>query len=231
MQKNERKVRLRNVIVIIAGMALLVSLTAACGSSAGSSNTGTQGSPTSAATSTVPATSTPPPTPTPFVDRHGLAENVPLPGNAIFNVKAVSALFSTGPISLPGVKADCITLPGSQTWVWMVASDAATVQKYYQDNLPAAGWSPAHVHQGCKGENSLVSGCKGASSPILLVEIGSKVTLADAKGNATSTVTAPTGGVVLAISLVPYQQGHTDPTLGIYIPGAADVFCSQDKYP
>lgn len=226
MQKNARTISLR--IVIIAGMVVLVSLTTACWPLPGSSNPGTQASPTSAAigTTTIQPTSTSTPTPTPSVDRHGLPEGVPLPGNAVFNTKTVSALFSVGPINLPKVTAGCITLPGSQTWVWTVASDAATMQKFYQDNLPGAGWSPVHVHQGCQGEYSVLSGCKGASSPILLVEIGSKVTLADAKGNPTSTVTAPAGGVVLAMSLVPYQQGHTDPTLGIYIPGAADVFCS-----
>src|SRR5437588_3838151 len=206
MQTQARQISLRAIITL--GIVLLISLTTACGTS------GPSGSAT-------PTSSAPTPSPTASIDRHGLPDNVPLPNGVTFKSKNVYVPFSTGPVHLSNFSADCISIPTNNTWVWTVPSPSGPTQtqQFYQTNLPAKGWTSTRTHAACKGGNPVISGCQGTNtSQILLVEIGSTITLTDEQGHPTSTIVVLNGGTALAIALVPNEPGKTDPTLGIYIP-------------
>ncbi len=132
----------------------------------------------------------------PLFDRQGLQSNVPLPNGTSFaglkkTYSALDALTNTT------VSADA--------WGWTVSgSDAAAVQKFYQDNLPKNGWTKvklANSDQGRKG----VTACQG-SQVLLITASSTKLEAIDANGHVTDTITAPSGGSALIIELSGSKQ-------------------------
>jgi len=209
--------------VTILVLILLISLVA-CGGSSSSNNSVSS---STAVSHNPPATSV---TPTPSVDRHGLPVDVPLPDGAIFNSQGQSLLFNVGPVHLPQLSIGCYGFPTNQTWVWTTSSPntPAVLQQFYQNHLSTQGWSHLLTSASCNSGNPLVSACGNGNNKqqIVLVQFGATITLVDGSGNSIGSVQAPTGGAAMGISVVTAQSGQTNSTLGVYIPGSADIFCS-----
>lgn len=126
----------------------------------------------------------------PFFDRHGLQSNVPLPSNVTFQLK--KTFTSTDPDTKVTVSADA--------WGWGVGgSNAATVQKFYQDNLSKNGWTKINAFNGDQGQKD-VTACQ--SNQVLIIGTSdSKLEATDDNGKVTDTITAPSGGSALITEL------------------------------
>ncbi len=117
----------------------------------------------------------------PFVDRHGLPSNVPLPSGATFK------LFH-----------DYSDSSGTdKVWYWTVESpnDPATVQTYYQTNLASNGWTNLRL-RGSDGDYE-VTGCQGDQG--IYLAMNGAIDVSDAKGSDPHTIPAPAGGSALEI--------------------------------
>jgi hypothetical protein len=126
----------------------------------------------------------------PLFDRHGLPSNVPLPNNVTFQLK--KTFTSTDPDTKITVSADA--------WGWGVnGSDAATVQKFYQDNLSKNGWTKIHAFDGDQGQKD-VSACL-SNQALIIGASNSKLQATDENGKVTDTITAPSGGSALITEL------------------------------
>lgn len=120
----------------------------------------------------------------PLFDRHGLPGNVPLPDGVTFKLQQTVT-------SQQGEVDD--------EWFWTVDSpnDPATVQKFYQSNLPSNGWT--HVQTLGSSSEHIVIGCQ--SNQIVGALIDTSVPVQDGQGKTTSTITAPSGGSALEIAM------------------------------
>ncbi len=124
-------------------------------------------------------------TSTAIFDRHGLQANVPLPGNIAFQYKHT--------VTQGTVTAD--------EWIWKVSkSEPASLQQFYQNQLPNNGWT--HL-QTIPGDTLGVIGCQGAQ----VLVIGISKHLHDSNNTGTSTIItdAPAGGSSLGIALTSNQ--------------------------
>jgi hypothetical protein len=201
----------------MVGIILLVSLVSACGGSSSTtpSTPSAQGSPNGA----TPTTSAPTPTP---ISRHGLPMNVPLPDGISFNAQSVYVLYNVANVHTSSVTIGCYGRPTNATWIWTVASPAnpTSIDQMYVGILASKGWSFVHSWAGCLGGNPVVSACEGSGSQqqVLLISIGTSLTVVNIQTTPVTTVNAPSGGTVLAIAIVPAEHGQI-------IPGTADVFC------
>ncbi len=125
----------------------------------------------------------------PFFDRHGLQSNVPLPGQSTFMVQ--KSLSRTDPTTNTLVSAD--------SWAWTVnGSNPASVQQFYQQNLPKNGWGKFRTFTGQNGESDLTA-CQG--NQVLIVGVGKRIVVTNENGRVTNTIVAPNGGSALATEL------------------------------
>lgn len=216
MQRKYRAMGLHSLMIV--AILLLVSLISACSSSSTTQSTPTTQSSPTGATST---TSTPTPTPAP-INRHGLPTNVPLPDGVSFNEQSVYVLYNVANVHTSTVTIGCYGRPTNATWIWTVASpgNSTSIDQMYISTLPTKGWSFVHSWAGCLGGNPVVSACQGSGSQqqVLLISIGTSLTVINPQATPVTTVNAPSGGAVLAFAILPAEHGQI-------IPGTADVFC------
>jgi hypothetical protein len=135
----------------------------------------------------------------PLFDSHGVPSSVPLPSGCAFDAHPASQ-------SSTGSQGGKTT---SDQWLWSVnGNDQTGVQTFYQDNLSGKGWTnvkPANSKDG-KG----VIACQG--NQLLLISTGQQGRVKNSDGT-TSNFTAPSGGTLLAISIV--TAGDAQAQLGI----------------
>jgi hypothetical protein len=130
----------------------------------------------------------------PFFDRHGLQTNVPLPSNTTFVLKRSMA--RTDPTTNTTVATDA--------WTWTTAaSTPASLQKFYQEQLPQNGWGHLHTFTASATEQDLTA-CQGNQA--LIVQTGSRLQLTDDNGHVTRIVNAPSGGAALRMELSSSKQ-------------------------
>ena len=117
----------------------------------------------------------------PFVDRHGLPGNVPLPDGVTF--KAVEDASDSGGTA--------------KEWYWLVASpnDATALRNFYQSNLPKNGWSHL-VTRGSEGDYE-VDGCGSNQGIYVEMVSDTPVDVDGAHGGDPHTLAPPAGGAVL----------------------------------
>lgn len=133
----------------------------------------------------------------PLFDRHGLQSNVPLPDGASFaNVKQTYS--APDPQAHTTIRAD--------TWGWTVSgSDAAAVQRFYQENLPSQDWTRVKLAGANDEKIWQVTACQG--NQVLLVVIkGEELAVSDRVGRVVGTITPPRNGSALFIELVSSPQ-------------------------
>jgi hypothetical protein len=121
-------------------------------------------------------------------DRHGLQANVPLPDNSSF--------YSMKTISESGITAD--------EWIWLVSNnEPASVQQFYQDQLPNNGWQHVQTSDGSNGTLSLAA-CQ--DNQVLVIGVSQHLQDYNEQGTPTTLVDAPQGGSTLGIILSSDQQ-------------------------
>src|SRR6185437_3351695 len=125
----------------------------------------------------------------PLFDRHGLPGNVPLPNGVSF-----SGLKKTYTSSQDNTNIS------ADAWGWTVSgSNAAAVQKFYEDNLASNGWTKIHPLNGDNGEKDVYA-CQ--SNQVLITGASdTKLEATDENGKVTDTINAPSGGSALITEL------------------------------
>ncbi len=117
----------------------------------------------------------------PFMDRHGLPSNVPLPGGATFKL----------------MKDQSDTSGAAKAWYWTVESPNTpdALRTFYQSNLSSNAWSTI-LSRGSDGDYE-VTGCNGNQA--LYVAMNASLSVYAAQGSDPSSITGPSGGSALDI--------------------------------